>query len=64
MKEAKYNNHKNNFILKLTIFHNIYSRVYILFETKIKTYFTMLKSLIYDYYYKNISTNSIIINLD
>lgn len=64
IKGAKYNNRNNSFIFKLKIFHDIYLSVYVSYKTKIKIYFTMLKSLIYDYYYKNISINGIVMNFD
>lgn len=57
----KYSGYINSFILKLTIFHNIYLRVDILLETKIKTF---LKSLALDYYYLNINISAVSMNFD
>lgn len=45
INNIKYSNYNNSFIFKLTIFHNIYFKVYILFKIKIKAFFIMLKCL-------------------
>lgn len=53
--DAKYSGHNNNLIFKLAIFHNICFKADILLEAKIKAIFTILKSLVFDYFYLNTS---------
>lgn len=64
INKVKYSNCNDSFIFKLIIFYNIYFKANILFEAKIKAFFTMLKGLTLDYYYSNINTSDITINLD
>lgn len=61
---AKYSSRNNSFIFKLAIFHDIFSRVDVSSETKIKAFLIMLKGLALDYFYSNISTSTIAINFN
>ena len=45
-KESKYRSNKNSFNFKLTIFHNIYGCIDILYKAKVKAFPTMLKGLV------------------
>ena len=60
----KYSDRNDSFIFKLAIFHNICLRADVLPETKMKAFPTMLKGLVLDYYYSNISIYAIVINFD
>lgn len=64
INNIKYNCCNDNFNLKLAIVHDIYSKADILFKAKIKTFFTIIKSLALDYYYFNISIIAILLNFD
>lgn len=61
---AKYIGRNNSFIFKLAIFHDIFSKADVMLEAKMKVFSTMLKDLLLDYYYLNISINAIAINFD
>ena len=52
-EESKYSREDNNFNRKLTIFNNLYNRVSIPQEAKIKGFLTMLCSITLNFYYKN-----------
>lgn len=62
-KDVKYSNSNDSFTFKLAIFYNICSKADVLSKTKMKAFFTMLKSLALDYYYSNISISVVAINL-
>lgn len=64
INNAKYNGCNNSFIFKLAIFYHIYSRADVPPNAKIKTFSTMLKDLVLNYYYLNINIGSIAINLN
>ena len=55
-EESKYNKENNNFNYKLTIFNNLYNRVNILQEVKIKGFLIMLNGITLNFYYKNKAT--------
>jgi hypothetical protein len=59
--EAKYSDENDSFSFKLTIFHDMCERADISQSTKLKAFLTMLKDLILDYYYSNMSTDNLII---
>lgn len=61
---SKYNGRNNSFIFKLALFVNICSQANILPKANIKNFFTMLKNLALDFYYLNISTNTVIIKFN
>lgn len=63
-KNAKYSGRNNHFTFKLAIFYDICIRADIPPETKIKTFLTILKNLILDYYYYNIITNAVTLDFD
>ena len=56
-KESKYRSNRNSFNFKLTIFYNIYRCTDILYKTKAKTFPTMLKGLVLDFFYLNNTIN-------
>lgn len=62
--DIKYNSCNNSFTFKLAIFYNICVRANVLHEAKMKVFSTMLKGLALDYYYLNISTNTVTMNFD
>jgi hypothetical protein len=53
MEESKYSRKDDNFNYKLIIFNNLYNRVGIPQEVKIKGFPIMLYSIILDFYYRN-----------
>ena len=53
MEEIKYSKKDNNFNCKLIIFNNLYNRVSILQEVKIKDFLIMLYNITLNFYYKN-----------
>jgi hypothetical protein len=55
--ETKYSEENDNFFFKLIMFNDMCDRIDVLFETKLKAFFTMLKKLALNYYYANV-TNS------
>ena len=56
IEESKYSREDNNFDCKLTIFNDLYNRIDIPQEAKIKGFLTMLYSIALDFYYKNKAT--------
>ena len=56
MEESKYSREDNNFNYKLTIFNNLYNRVGIPQEVKIKGFPIILYSITFNFYYKNKAT--------
>ena len=52
-EESKYSKEDDNFNYKFIIFNNLYNRVSILQEVKIKGFLIMLHSITLDFYYKN-----------
>jgi hypothetical protein len=59
--EAKYNDEKDSFSFKLTIFHDMCDRADVSQSAKLKAFFTMLKDLTLDYYYSNMNIDILII---
>ena len=55
-EESKYSGEDNNFDYKLMIFNDLYDRVGIPQEVKIKGFLTMLRSITFNFYYKNKAT--------
>ena len=55
-EESKYSGEDNNFDRKLTIFNNLYNRVGIPQEAKIKGFPTILRGITLNFYYKNKAT--------
>ena len=53
IEERKYSREDNNFNYKLIIFNNLYNRVDIPQEVKIKGFLMMLYSITFNFYYKN-----------
>lgn len=62
--DTQYNGCNNSFTFKLAIFYNICLRTKILTEAKIKAFPILLKDLVLDYYYSNISISVITINFN
>lgn len=60
--EVKYSSQNNSFIFKLAIFYDIYARAIVLLKAKMKAFSIILKKLVLDYYYSNISISSIGLN--
>jgi hypothetical protein len=56
--ETKYSDENDSFSFKLTIFHDMCDRANVSQSAKLKTFFTMLKDLAFDYYYSNMFINS------
>jgi hypothetical protein len=56
IEKSKYSGENNNFNRKLTIFNNLYNRVDILQEAKIKGFLIILYSITLNFYYKNKAT--------
>ena len=59
IKESKYRSNRDSFDFKLTIFHNIYGCVNILYKTKAKAFPTILKGLVLDFFYLNNTINKL-----
>jgi Tfp pilus assembly protein PilE len=55
--ETKYSEENDNFSFKLIMFNDMYDRVDVSSETKLKTFLTMLKRLALNYYYANVISN-------
>jgi hypothetical protein len=53
-EKTKYSEENDNFSFKLTMFNDMCDRVDVLFEAKLKAFFTMLKELALGYYYANV----------
>ena len=53
MEESKYSKKNNNFNYKLIIFNNLYNKVGIPQEVKIKGFLIMLYSIALNFYYRN-----------
>jgi hypothetical protein len=53
--ETKYSDENDSLSYKLTIFHDMCDCADVPQSVKLKTFFTMLKDLILDYYYSNMS---------
>jgi hypothetical protein len=60
INEAKYSDENDSLVYKLTIFHDMCDRVDVSQLAKQKAFLTMLKDLILDYYYSNMSTDILI----
>src|SRR6266571_8467147 len=54
MEDNKYSGEDNNFNFKLTIFYDLYSRVDVPQEVKVKAYPTILYGLALNHYYTNL----------
>lgn len=61
---AKYSGRNDNFTFKLAVFYDICLRANITSKVKMKVFLTMLKGLALNYYYSNISTNTVVTNFD
>ena len=57
IKESKYRGDGDSFNFKLAIFYNIYRRANILYKTKAKAFFIMLKGLTLNFFYLNNTIN-------
>ena len=55
-EESKYSKKNDNFDRKLTIFNDLYSRVGIPQKAKIKGFPTILRSITFNFYYRNKAT--------
>lgn len=64
INNAKYCWRKDSFTFNAAIFHDIWSISNVLFWIKIKTFSIILKDLVLDYHYLNISIYSIILILN
>lgn len=64
INDAKYTGHNDNFIFKLAIIYDIYSRADIPPKAKINVFTTIFKGLALDYYYSNITTSAVTLNFD
>ena len=53
IKESKYNGEDDNFNRKFMIFNNLYNKVKIPQEAKIKCFLMMLYNITFNFYYKN-----------
>lgn len=62
--DIKYSGYNHSFTFKLAILNNICLRAYILLKIKMKVFSTMLKGLVLDHYYLNISINAVAMNFD
>ena len=58
-KESKYKSNRDSFNFKLTIFYNICGRVNILYKTKTKAFFIILKGLALNFFYLNNTINKL-----
>lgn len=63
INKTKYSNKNNSFILQLTIFFDICTRIDISQEILLKAFFTILTGLVLNYYYSNTS-RSIAVTFD
>ena len=54
IKDNKYNGEDDNFNFELTIFYDFYSKANMPQKAKVKAYPTMLRGLIFNYYYTNL----------
>ncbi len=52
--ETKYSEENDNFSFKLIMFNNMCDQTDVSSETKLKAFSTMLKELVFDYYYANV----------
>ena len=59
IKESKYKGNKNSFNFKLAIFYNIYRYANILYKAKAKTFPTILKGLVLNFFYLNNTINKL-----
>ena len=59
IEESKYKNNKDSFNFKLTIFHNIYRYVNILYKAKAKAFPIILKGLVLNFFYLNNTINKL-----
>ena len=64
INNAKHIGCNNSFTFKLAIFDDICSKADVLPETKIKVFLIILKGLVLNYYYSNISISAITLNFD
>ena len=60
----KYSKKDDNFDFKLTIFHDLYSRVDVPQEAKVKAYPTILRGLALDHYYTNLKNITLTLLFD
>ena len=58
-KESKYRGNKNSFNFKLAIFYNIYKYTNIPYKAKAKAFPTMLKGLVFNFFYLNNTINKL-----
>ena len=56
-EKSKYKNNRDSFNFKLTIFHNIYRYINILYKAKAKAFPIILKGLVLDFFYLNNTIN-------
>ena len=59
IEESKYGGNGNSFNFKLAIFYNIYGRADVLYKTKAKVFFIMLKGLALNFFYLNNTINKL-----
>ena len=59
IEESKYGGNRDSFNFKLTIFYNICGRANILYKAKAKAFPTMLKGLVFDFFYLNNTINKL-----
>ena len=59
IKESKYKSNRDSFNFKLTIFHNIYGCVNILYKAKAKAFPIILKGLVLNFFYLNNTINKL-----
>lgn len=64
INDGKYSGYNNSFIFNLAIFYNIYLSANILFEAKMKAFFTMFKDLALNNCLSNIGISGTVINFD
>ena len=57
IEESKYGSDRDSFNFKLAIPHNIYRRANVLYKTKAKAFFIILKGLALNFFYLNNTIN-------
>jgi hypothetical protein len=62
--EAKYSEENDNFSFKLIMFNDMCDRVDVSFKTKLKAFSIMLKRLVLNYYYANMTSKDHSITFD
>ena len=58
-KESKYRGNRDSFNFKLTIFYNICGCADILYKAKAKAFPTILKGLVFNFFYLNNTINKL-----